>query len=154
MIKIIFVCHGNICRSPMAEFVMINMLKKRGIDTLFSISSAATSYEEIGNGIHRGTISKLVKENIPYCNRTAVRLTSDDYRFYDYIIGMDDFNIKNILRIVGKDTCNKVYKLLDFCDGGNVEDPWYTGDFDNTFNEIVRGCEALIDKLMHIKNRT
>ena len=148
MIKIMFVCHGNICRSPMAEFVMRDLINKSKTTDNFFISSSATSYEEIGNSVHRGTKSKLLEMCIPFSDRVAVRLKKSDYDEFDYFIGMDDSNVRNILRIFGSDSDNKVYKLLDFCDGGDISDPWYTGDFDRTFDDILKGCTALLDKLM------
>lgn len=143
MIKIMFVCHGNICRSTMAEFVMKYLVAN--INTDFHIQSSATSREEIGNDIHYGTKRKLDEVNIPYARRAAVQLTKADYDKYDYIIGMDTANIRNINRIIGSDKDNKVYKLLSFDGGGDVADPWYTGDFDTTYRDIMRGCKGLLE---------
>ena len=140
-----FVCHGNICRSPMAEFVMKELVKESSLD--FYIASSATSREEIGNDVHYGTKRKLHEVGIPFGPREATQLTSKDYKNYDYIIGMDTMNIRNIFRIIGSDPQEKVYKLLDFCGGGDVADPWYTGDFDVTYRDVVRGCKALLDKI-------
>lgn len=145
MIKIMFVCHGNICRSPMAEFVMKELVKESSLD--FYIASSATSREEIGNDVHYGTKRKLREVGIPFGPREAIQLTAKDYKNYDYIIGMDTMNIRNILRIIGSDPQEKVYKLLDFCGGGDVADPWYTGDFDVTYRDVVRGCKALLEKI-------
>ncbi len=147
MIKIIFVCHGNICRSPMAEFVMKDLVDKNGLSNKFLIESAATSTEEIGNPVHRGTKNKLLEFGISVKGKYAIQLTKDDYKKYNYIIGMDSWNIKNILRIVGNDTENKVYKLLDFADGGDIADPWYTGDFDKTYDDVLLGCKELLKKI-------
>ena len=146
MIKIMFVCHGNICRSPMAEFVMKDLVKESSLD--FYIASSATSREEIGNDVHYGTKRKLREVGIPFGPREAIQLTAKDYKNYDYIIGMDTMNIRNILRIIGSDPQEKVYKLLDFCGGGDVADPWYTGDFDVTYRDVVRGCKALLECVM------
>ncbi len=146
MIKIMFVCHGNICRSPMAEFVMKDLVKESSLD--FYIASSATSREEIGNDVHYGTKRKLREVGIPFGPREAIQLTAKDYKNYDYIIGMDTMNIRNIFRIIGSDPQEKVYKLLDFCGGGDVADPWYTGDFDVTYRDVVRGCKALLECVM------
>lgn len=146
MLRILFVCHGNICRSPMAEFVMKELVKKENIEAY--IASAATSREEIGNDIHYGTKRKLREAGIPTEERRAIQMTKSDYEKYDYIIGMDDWNIRNIMRIIGNDTDNKVYKLLSFDgDTGDVKDPWYTGNFDETYTDVLRGCIGLIKKI-------
>lgn len=145
MVKILFVCHGNICRSPMAEFVFRDMAEKEGIDAF--AASAATSTEEIGNGVHHGTRKKLAEHGISCDGKHAVQMRKSDYEKYDYIIGMDSLNMRNIDRIIGKDTENKVYKLLDFADGGDIADPWYTGNFDVTYDDVVRGCRGLIKRL-------
>ena len=146
MKKILFVCHGNICRSPMAEFVMKDLCKKEGIDAL--IASAATSTEEIGNPVHYGTRRKLSEYGISTEGKYAIQLTKSDYGKYDYIIGMDTANIRNILRICGSDPEYKVYKLLSFAgEGGDIADPWYTGNFNETYEDVLRGCKALIEKI-------
>ncbi len=143
MKKILFVCHGNICRSPMAEFVMKDLLNKEGIDAY--VASAATSTEEIGNPVHRGTRAKLGEYGISTEGKYAVQLTKSDYDKYDYIVGMDTANIRNILRICGGDPEGKVAKLLSFAgDAGDIADPWYTGNFDDTYNDVLKGCKALI----------
>ena len=148
MIKILFVCHGNICRSPMAEFVLKDMVKKRGIEDRFYIASAATSTEEIGNGVHYGTRNKLAQYSISVKGKRAVQLKKADYDNYDYIIGMDEWNMRNMLRIVRSDPEHKLYKLLDFSGSGrDVADPWYTGDFDVTYDDITEGCTALLDEI-------
>ena len=146
MKKILFVCHGNICRSPMAEFVMKDLCKKEGIDAF--IASAATSTEEIGNPVHYGTRRKLSEYGISTEGKYAIQLTKSDYGKYDYIIGMDTANIRNILRIFGSDPEYKVYKLLSFAgEGGDIADPWYTGNFNETYDDVLRGCKALIEKI-------
>lgn len=144
MIKIMFVCHGNICRSPMAEFVLKDMVKQKGIAEKFHIASSATSREEIGNPVHPGTKKKLAEYHISTAGKYAVQLTKQDYNNYDYLIAMDSYNIKNIMYIIGNDPENKVKKLLDFADGGDIADPWYTGNFDDTYRDILTGCEALL----------
>ena len=147
MIKIMFVCHGNICRSTMAEFVLKDMVKKLGISEDFYIASSATSREEIGNPVHPGT-RKILKEHGISCDgKVAVQLTKKDYEFYDYIIPMDTMNVRNINRIVGSDSMGNVKKLLDFATGGDIADPWYTGNFDDTYRDVMAGCEGLLDHL-------
>lgn len=141
MIKVMFVCLGNICRSPMAEFVFKDMVKKQGLEEKFYIKSSATSSEEIGNDIHFGTKDKLTQKGIPFERRKATRLKAEDYKKYDYIIGMEESNIRNIKNIVGEDEENKIYRLLDFSnDPRDIADPWYTGNFETTYNDIVEGC--------------
>lgn len=149
MIRILFVCHGNICRSPMAEFIFKDMVKKCGLADDFEIASAATSTEEIGNPVHRGTAAILSGLGISARGKVARQMTKKDYEHYDYIIGMDAMNIKNILRIIGNDTQNKVQMLLDFSDrkGESIADPWYTGDFERTYHDINYGCQNLLSKL-------
>ncbi len=146
MTKILFVCHGNICRSPMAEFVMKDMAKKCGRDAEFYIESAATSTEEIGNDIHYGTRSKLRAEGIPFSRRAARQMRRRDYGEFDLIVGMDRYNISNILRITGGDPDGKVKRLLDFTHraGEDIADPWYTGDFDETYRDVKEGCEGIL----------
>lgn len=145
-IKILFVCHGNICRSPMAEFVMKDLVKKQGRENDFYIASAATSTEEIGNPVHRGTREKLREYGISTAGKYAVRLQKADYENYDWLIGMDQWNIRNMLRILGKDPENKVRLLLDFTDrkGEEIADPWYTGNFDDTYRDVLEGCLGLL----------
>ena len=148
MIKILFVCHGNICRSTMAESVMTHLVSRRGLSDQFQIASAATSREEIGNPPHHGTVRKLREVGIPLVPHHAVQMTKRDYENYDYLIGMDDWNTRNMQRITGGDPEHKIYKLLEFADSTrDIADPWYTGNFDVTYNDIVEGCEALLDKL-------
>ncbi len=146
MTKILFVCHGNICRSPMAEFVMKDLVKKAGVSAV--IASAATSTEELGNPVHRGTRLKLAEYHISCAGKTARQMTRADYDTYDYIIAMDDMNVRNILRIIGKDPENKVLKLLSFAgETGDIADPWYTGNFDRTYDDVFRGCMGLLEKI-------
>lgn len=148
MIKILFVCHGNICRSTMAESVMSYLAARRGLSDRFNIASAATSREEIGNPPHHGTVRKLREVGIPLIPHRAVQMTKKDYEIYDYLIGMDDWNIRNMQRITGGDPEHKIYKLLEFAGSTrDIADPWYTGNFDVTYEDIAEGCEALLDKL-------
>ena len=152
MIKILFICLGNICRSPMAEFLLKDMVKKRGIAGDFYIASAATSIYEIGNHVHRGTRAKLAQYGISVAGKTAVQLTKEDYARYDYLIGMDTANIRDIMRIIGSDPQYKVYKLLQFAGSErNIADPWYTGNFDVTYDDIYEGCTALLE---YLQNKT
>ena len=145
MIKVLFICHGNICRSTMAESVFTHIVKQCHIDHLFEINSAATSREEIGNTPHYGTVNKLRQVGIPVVPHRAVQMTASDYEYYDYLIGMDSANIRNMNRIAGGDPEGKIYKLLTFADSGrDVADPWYTGDFDATYDDVVKGCEAFL----------
>lgn len=149
MIKILFVCHGNICRSPMAEFVMKDMVEKQGIASDFYIASAATSTEEVGNPVHHGTRTRLAREGISVAGKYAVRMKRSDYQKYDYIIGMDRWNYKNMLRIAGSDEDSKLSLLLDYTDHPrDVADPWYTGDFEQTYEDVVAGCEGLLKEIL------
>ena len=154
MTKIMFVCHGNICRSPMAEFVMKDIVKSAGMEKDFYIASSATSTEEIGNPVHYGTKNKLRQYGISVDGKYAVQLTKADYEKYDYIIGMDSWNMRNILRIVGQDTKNKVYKLLDFAgENRDIADPWYTDNFDETYRDVHLGCTKLFEKITSIRGK-
>ena len=147
--RILFVCHGNICRSPMAEFVMKDMVKKRGVEHMFYIASAATSTEEIGNPVHRGTRQRLAKEGISVDGKYAVQITKADYDKYDYIIIMDEYNRRNLMRIIGSDTDCKVHKLMEYAGSTrDVADPWYTGDFDATYRDVTAGCSGLLSYIL------
>ena len=148
MIKILFICLGNICRSTMAESVMTHLIKKNHLEHLFYINSAATSREEIGNPPHYGTVQKLRQVGIPVIPHRAVQMTKADYEEYDYLIGMDSANIRNMTRITGGDPESKIHKLLTFTDSSrDVADPWYTGDFDATYRDVLAGCEGLLKHL-------
>ena len=148
MIKVLLVCHGNICRSTMCESVLTHMVNQMHIAHLFEINSAATSREEIGNPPHYGTVNKLRQVGIPVIPHRAVQMTKADYDYYDYLIGMDTANIRNMTRIAGGDPEGKIYKLLSFAGSGrDVADPWYTGDFDATYEDVVNGCEGFIEFL-------
>ena len=147
MVKILFICHGNICRSTMAEQVMKHMVAQRGIADDFFIDSAATSTEEIGAPVHHGTRRKLAQAGIPCGNHRARQVTWADYRNFDLIIGMDSANIRNLNRILKGDPEGKVRKMLDYTDRpGDVADPWYTGNFDVTYDDILQGCTALLER--------
>ncbi len=145
MKKILFICHGNICRSPMAEFVLKNMVRKAGRENDFLIESAATSREEIGNDIHYGTRTKLREMGIPFERRAARQITASDYNRYDYLIAMDDENLFYMNRIFGGDPEGKFKLLLEFAGKPrDIADPWYTGNFDETYDDIDEGCRALL----------
>ena len=149
-IKILFICHGNICRSTMAESVMTHLVKEKGLADMFEINSAATSREEIGNTPHYGTVGKLREVGIPLVPHRAVQMTKEDYEYYDYLIGMDSANIRNMTRIAGNDKEGKIYKLLQFAGSDkDVADPWYTGDFDATYKDVMTGCRALLDDILN-----
>ncbi|MBQ6814292.1 MAG: low molecular weight phosphotyrosine protein phosphatase [Lachnospiraceae bacterium] len=148
MIKVLFICHGNICRSTMAESVMTHLVKQSHLNHLIYINSAATSREEIGNPPHYGTVSKLRQVGIPVVPHRATQMTASDYKEYDYLIGMDTYNIRNMQRIAGGDPDGKIYKLLTFANSGrDIADPWYTGNFDETYNDVLEGCQALLEEI-------
>ena len=151
-IKVLMVCHGNICRSPMAEFVMKKLVSDAGLTARFQIASAATSTEEIWNGIGNPVYppakAELARHGISCEGKRARQVTRADYAEYDYLIGMDSANIRNIKRIAGGDPEGKVHKLLEFAGSDrDIADPWYTGNFDETYRDVVEGCEALFKKL-------
>lgn len=149
MIKVLMVCHGNICRSTMAESVLTYLVKKQGLEDCFEINSAATSREEIGNPPHYGTVTKLKQVGVPVLKHRAVQMTKQDYDKYDYLIGMDTWNIRNMNRIVGNDPDGKIYKLLSFAGrSGDIADPWYTGNFDETYRDVLDGCNGFLEFLM------
>ena len=149
MIKVLFICHGNICRSTMAQFVFQNMVNEAGLSDLFYIDSAATSREEIGNPPHHGTVSKLREVGIPVLKHRAVQMTKEDYHKYDYLIGMDTWNIRNMLRITGGDPEHKIKKLLAFAGSDrDIADPWYTGNFDETFDDIMEGLKGFLKQVI------
>lgn len=160
MKKIMFVCHGNICRSPMAEFIFKNLVDKQGLADEYFITSAATSSEETGNGIYPPARYELSSKGIPFDNnKTAIRITRDDYQSYDMIIVMEQYNIRNLSSVAGFDPENKIWKLLDFenpdtveqCTGDDISDPWYHGNFSKTFKEIERGCKGLLKYIENTK---
>ena len=148
MYKILFVCHGNICRSPMAEFIFLDMLKKRGI-TGVTAASAATSTEEIGNPVHYGTASILRRLGIDFSAKRARQMTRSDAEEYDLLVGMDSANLRNMHRICGGDFAGKLHLLMDYTDHPHdVADPWYTGDFEATWQDVLMGCQGLLKELL------
>lgn len=150
MIKVLFVCLGNICRSPMAQIVFENMVKELGLENNFEIDSAGTEgYNEMVNaGIHRGTKEILKRKGISFCEHYSRKIRKKDYNYYDYIIAMDKDNIKEIEYIVGFDNENKIKRLLDFTKNPrDIKDPWYTGNFDETYDDVTEGCEAFLKHL-------
>lgn len=149
MIKILFVCHGNICRSPMAEFVFKDMVKKAGLEDLFEIASAATSTEEIGNPVYPPARRKMAEHGIDCSGKRARQLRRDDYARYDLLIGMDSANIRNMKRMCGGDPDGKIKMMMDFTGRpGDVADPWYTGDFEATWRDVEEGCRGLLESLL------
>ena len=150
---IMFVCHGNICRSTMAEFVMRDMLEQAGLEDKVAVASSATSTEEIGNPVHHGTRRMLERHGISCDGKRAVQLKRSDYDRYDLFVGMDGANIRNMRRMLGGDAQGKVTKLLQFPEGtsadaaSDVDDPWYTGDFEATWRDVAAGCSALLEYL-------
>ncbi len=148
MTRILFICHGNICRSPMAEFVMKELVRLAGREADFLIESAATSREEIGNDIHYGTRAKLREQNIPFSRRAARQITPADYDKYDYLVAMDDENLYYMNRCWANDPDRKIKMLLSFAGKDrDIADPWYTGNFDQTYEDIMEGCTAFLEKL-------
>lgn len=146
MIKVLFICHGNICRSTMAQCVFADMVQKRNISDNFIIESAGTSTEEIGNPIHRGTVNKLVQVGISIIEHRAVQLKKSDLEKYDYFIAMDSANVRNMKKILGNDA--NIHLLLEYTKlKRDIADPWYTGNFDETYNDIVLGLEGFLNYL-------
>ncbi len=152
--RILFVCHGNICRSPMAEFVMKDLVKQEGLQDSIYVESAATSAEELGNEVYPPARRKLAEHGISCIGKRARQLRAEDYGRFDYLIGMDDWNIHNMNVICGGDPEGKILKLLDLTDcPGDVEDPWYTGDFEATWQDVLKGCRALIERIAGARRR-
>jgi len=152
-IKIMFVCHGNICRSPMAEFVFKDMVSKQGLQDLFEVCSSATSTEEIwgdvGNPVYPPAKRELAKHGITCDGKRAVQLRRDDGDKYDFFVGMDNANVRNMHKILGEKNSHKISRLMDYTSrGGEVADPWYTGDFGVTYRDVYDGCVGLLDKLL------
>ena len=148
MIRVLFVCHGNICRSTLSESVFTHKVKSMGLADQFIIDSFATSREEIGNPPHRGTVNKLREVGIPLVPHRAKQITLADYDKADYIIGMDTANIRNLNRMLKGDPEGKIYKFLSFAGvGRDIADPWYTGDFDKTYDDVLEGCEGFLEYL-------
>jgi protein-tyrosine phosphatase len=148
MKRILFVCHGNICRSPMAEYIMKHLVAEKGIAGDYLIASAATSTEELGNPVYPPARRKLAEHGIACEGHSARQLTRNDYSRYDLLIGMDTYNIRNMQRMCGGDPEGKIHRLLDFTNRpGDVADPWYTGDFTATWRDCLEGCQALLQAL-------
>lgn len=149
MHKVLFVCLGNICRSPMAEFVMKDLVKKANVSQQFEIASAATSREELGNPVYPPARQELAKHGIGCSGKTARQITKEDYEYYDYIVAMDYSNVRNLERMLGPDTEHKISMLLDYTNHpGQVADPWYTGDFGATWNDVLEGCQGLLKQIL------
>lgn len=152
MTKILFICHGNICRSPMAEFVMKKLVSDANLQNKFIIDSAATSTEELGNGMHRGTLRMLQEKNIPYTNHRARQITLQDYSDYDYLVGMDEENLYYMQKKWHNDFENKISLLLSYANlNRDIADPWYTGNFYQTYDDILLGCTKLLEKIIKEK---
>lgn len=150
MVKILFVCHGNICRSPMAEYVMKDMVKKAGLGKCFQIASAATHYDELGSPVYPPARRKMNQHGINCSGHSARLLEKADYDKWDYLIGMDSANLRNMHRICGGDPKSKMSLLLDHAGmRRDVADPWYTGNFDATWDDVQKGCSALLEELRH-----
>ncbi len=149
MVKVLFVCHGNICRSPMAEFVLKDLVKKRGLAAEFEIASAAASREELGNPVYPPARRKLAEHGISCAGHHARQMTRYDYGYYDWILCMDRANLRSAARIAGGDPAGKLRLLLDFTDraGQEVADPWYTGDFEAAWQDVLEGCEGLLEQV-------
>ena len=149
MVKILFVCHGNICRSPMGEFILKDLAAKAGLADRFQIESAATSTEEIGNPVYPPARRKLAQHGIDCAGKTARQLTADDYGRFDLLLGMDRANIRNMTRICGGDPQGKIHLLMEYAGhpGREVADPWYTGDFDAAWDDVLAGCQGLLRKI-------
>ena len=145
--RVLFVCLGNICRSPMAEMVFRDKVQKAGLEDRFTIASAATSSWELGNPPHYGTRAELKKHGISCGNKRAVRLKASDYDEYDLILGMDRENIRDMLRLFNGDPLQKVHLLKEYSGGGEVDDPWYTGDFEGTYRDVSAACDALLEAI-------
>ena len=151
MIKVLFICHGNICRSTMAQSIFTHLVNRQHLDAVFEIDSAATSREEIGNPPHYGTKNKLYEEHIPLIPHRAREMTRDDYLYYDLLIGMDTANIRNMTRIAGgSDSQQKIFKMLSFADYGTNHK--LTGDFDATFDDVISGCRGLLEYIKEVYN--
>ena len=145
MVKVLFICHGNICRSPMAEFVMKKFVSEAGMEEKFEIASSATSTEEIGNPVYPPARRKLAEHGIDCSGKTARQVTRMDYEKYDLLIVMDHNNLRNLQRMLGQDKENKIHLLMDYTDRpGEVADPWYTGDFEQTWMDVTEGCRGLL----------
>ena len=149
MIRVLFVCHGNICRSPMAKFLFKDLIKKKGIEDNFVVDSGATSYEEEGNDLYRHAATKLREKGIPFDTHSARRIQKEDYDKFDYILGMEQFNLNEIMKIIKEDPENKVHLLLDFSPNPReISDPWYSGDFESAYNDIFEGVSTFLNHIL------
>lgn len=154
MIKVMFICHGNICRSPMAESIFKDLVEKKRMADKFYIASCATSTEEIGNSVYPPARRKLMENSISCEGKYSVQLRKEDYNEYDYLVAMDDRNIRNLFKIIKEDPEKKVYKLLDFTSiPKDIADPWYSGDFNTTYNEIYEGCKGLLNHIINSEKK-
>ena len=154
MTRILFVCHGNICRSPMAEFVMKQLVGEAGREGDFYIESAATSTEELGNPVYPPARRKLSEHGISCQGKTARQLKRADYDRFDLLVGMDEWNLRNMRRICNGDPEGKIHRLMDFTDRpGDVADPWYTGDFERTWQDVLLGCRCLLESIIKTRSR-
>ncbi len=155
MKRILFICHGNICRSPMAEFVMKDLVKKAGVESQFHIESTATSREELGNPVYPSARRKLAEHGISCAGHAARQLTNRDYDEYDLLIGMDQANLRDMYRICGGDPSHKLSLLMDYtARPGDVADPWYTEDFEATWQDVLEGCQGLLINLLSAEKQT
>ena len=152
MIRVLFVCHGNICRSPMAKYIFKDLIKKKGIEDKFVVDSGATSYEEEGNGLYRHAATKLREKGIPFDTHAARRIQKEDYDKFDYILAMEQFNVGQIMKIISEDSENKVHLLLDFSSNPReISDPWYSGNFELAYNDILEGIETFLEHVLSSK---
>lgn len=150
-IRVLFICHGNICRSPMSEFVMKDLVRKAGLEHTISIESAAMHRDELGGDTHPGTKGILDANGVPYAPRAARLVTKDDYSSFDYLIGMDRYNLADMQRLFKNDPEGKLSLLLDWAGySRDIADPWYTGDFQTTFDDVDAGCIALLEHLKRV----
>ena len=148
MLRVLFVCHGNICRSPMCEFVMKDLVRRAGLENEIFVASAACRRDEIGSDTYLGTREKLDEMGVPYEKRRAVQITKADYENYDFIVAMDMENMRDLDRLSGGDPQKKIHRLMEFAgESRDVADPWYTGDFDTTYMDVLKGCKALLKSL-------
>ncbi len=153
MIKILMICHGNICRSPMAQYIMQDMVEKAGVESMFEISSAATSSEELGNGVYPPVRKILESKGIVCSGHSARKMKQTDYQKYDLLIGMESANIRNMMRITGGDPEGKMHLLGEYTDGGEIDDPWYTRNFSLAYEQIADGVRALYNSLINKRNQ-